>query len=66
MSEWDPPKEDLSHPDSAIRLASAVHRFKVCKPNPDQKVRFAKSFASCGKQEKTCKTMLKCDECTNA
>jgi BRO1-like domain len=61
-SQWDMPKEDTDHPDSAIRLASAVHRFHCPKPNADRKVSFAKSFASCGKHEKTRKTMLKCDD----
>ncbi|KAG7344225.1 BRO1-like domain containing protein [Nitzschia inconspicua] len=61
-SQWDLPKEDMSHPDSAIRLASAVHRFHCPKTNPDRKVSFAKSFNSCGKHEKTRKTMLKCDD----
>ena len=42
MSEWDAPKVDLDHPDSAIRLASAVHRFKVPKMNEDRKLSFAR------------------------
>jgi hypothetical protein len=61
-SQWDIPQNDMSHPDSAIRLASAVHRFHCPKPNPDRKVSFATSFDSCGKHEKTRKTMLKCDD----
>jgi len=61
-SEWDPPKEDLSHPDSAIRLASAVHRFKVPKMNPARRISFATSFATTGKHEKTRKLMLKADD----
>jgi hypothetical protein len=64
-SQWENPKDDLSHPDSAIRLASAVHRFHCPKPNPDRKVSFASSFSSCGKHEKTRKTMLKCDDARN-
>jgi hypothetical protein len=52
-------EEDLGHPDSAIRLASAVHRFKVPKMNPERRVSFARSFETCGKHEKTRKTVLK-------
>lgn len=61
-SEWDLPKNDLSHPDSAIRLASAVHRFRVPKMNLDRRVSFASSFATTGKHEKTRKVMLKADD----
>jgi len=62
MSEWDPPKKDLSHPDSAIRLASAVHRFRVPKINAKRSVSFASSFATTGKHEKTRKVMIKADD----
>jgi len=62
MSEWDHPKSDLSHPDSAIRLASAVHRFRVPKMNPDRRVSFSSSFATTGKHEKTRRVMLKADD----
>jgi hypothetical protein len=62
MSEWDLPKNDLSHPDSAIRLASAIHRFKVPKMNDSRRVSFATSFATTGKHEKTRKVMLKADD----
>ena len=61
MSEWDNPKSDLSHPDSAIRLASAVHRFRVPKIGQKHKVSFADSFATTGKHEKTRKVMVKAD-----
>lgn len=63
MSEWELPKVDLGHPDSAIRLASAVHRFKVPKMNKERKVSFARSFSTTGKNPKTRKTMLKADDC---
>mmetsp|Transcript_45581 Transcript_45581/g.110950 ORF Transcript_45581/g.110950 Transcript_45581/m.110950 type:complete len:442 (+) Transcript_45581:145-1470(+) len=59
---WDRPKEDLSHPDSAIRLASAVHRFRVPEMNPDATVDFAKSFNTVGKNPKTRKVMLRSDD----
>lgn len=62
MSEWENPKIDLSHPDSAIRLASAVHRFRVPKMNPSWRVSFSSSFATTGKHEKTRKVMLKADD----
>ena len=62
MSEWETPAVDLGHPDSAIRLASAVHRFKMPRPNPDRKTSFARSFRSSGSYEKTRKAMLKADE----
>lgn len=62
MSEWENPKHDLSHPDSAIRLASAVHRFKVPKMNPDRRISFSNSFRTTGKHEKTRKVMLKADD----
>lgn len=52
-------EEDLGHPDSAIRLASAVHRFKVPKMNAERKVSFARSFDTCGRNEKTRRTVLK-------
>ena len=59
---WENPKNDLSHPDSAIRLASAVHRFRVPKMNGGRKISFAESFATTGKHEKTRKLMLKADD----
>jgi hypothetical protein len=62
MSEWENQKLDLSHPDSAIRLASCVHRFRVPKMNPDRRLSFASSFATTGKHEKTRKVMLKADD----
>jgi len=61
-SEWDLPKNDLSHPDCAIRLASAVHRFRVPKMNTIRRVSFASSFSTTGKHEKTRKVMLKADD----
>jgi len=51
MSDWEGAKVDLGHPDSAIRLASAVHRFKMPRPNPDNKISFAKSFRTAGATE---------------
>lgn len=59
MSDWELPKEDLGHPDSAIRLASAVHRFRVPKINQDRNISFARSFYSAGKNPKTRKVVLK-------
>jgi hypothetical protein len=56
--EFDEPKVNLDHPDSAIRLASAVHRFQVPKMNPERKISFARSFSTTGRHEKTRKLML--------
>lgn len=47
----------LGHPDSAIRLASAVHRFKVPRIDGDQGVSFKKSFKTTGTHPKT-KTLI--------
>lgn len=57
MSDSD--DEKLPHPDSSIRLASAVHRFKVPMIDPDQKLSFAKSFRTTGTHPKTKTLMLK-------
>jgi hypothetical protein len=62
MTEWDTPKVDLGHPDSAIRLASAVHRFCVPKMNVERNISFARSFNTTGKHDKTRKLMLNADD----
>lgn len=62
MSDWDTPKEDLGHPDSAIRLASAVHRFRMPKTNTDRKLAFARSFRSAGQHENSRRIILKADD----
>lgn len=51
---------NLDHPDSAIRLASVVHRFKV--PKITHEVSFAKSFSTTGRSDKTRKLMLNADD----
>lgn len=56
MSEGD---DYIGHPDSCIRLASAVHRFKVPMMDPDQKLSFVKSFKTTGTHPKTKTLMLK-------
>jgi hypothetical protein len=59
--DYDPKKPNLGHPDSAIRLASAVHRFRC--PKMTQKVSFAKSFQTVGSHHATTKdAMRKADE----
>ena len=63
MSEYlykdpEPPKTD--HPDSAIRLASVVHRFRV--PQPVRKVKFSESFSTVGRNDKTRKLMLNAND----
>jgi len=55
----DPKPPPLGHPDSAIRLACAVHRFKV--PRITRKVTFASSFSTVGQADKTRKLMLNAD-----
>ena len=52
---------NLDHPDSAIRLASCVHRFKVPKIS-DRSLSFVKSFETVGKHGKTKKCLLQADE----
>lgn len=56
----DPEKPKLDHPDSCIRLACAVHRFRV--PRIVKKVRFAKSFSTVGRSDKTRRLMLNADD----
>ena len=51
---------DVDHPDSCIRLACAVHRFRV--PKMDRHVSFAKSFKTVGQADKTRKLMLNADD----
>lgn len=58
FSDMKPPNTD--HPDSAIRLASVVHRFRV--PEPARPVRFADSFSTTGRDAKTRKLMLNADD----
>eukprot|EP00538_Stauroneis_constricta_P006566 CAMPEP_0119545580 /NCGR_PEP_ID=MMETSP1352-20130426/286_1 /TAXON_ID=265584 /ORGANISM="Stauroneis constricta, Strain CCMP1120" /LENGTH=427 /DNA_ID=CAMNT_0007590143 /DNA_START=162 /DNA_END=1445 /DNA_ORIENTATION=+ len=62
ITSWENPKTDYSHPDSAIRLASCAHRFRVPRMNPNRSVAFARSFKTTGKHSKTRKTMLQADE----
>lgn len=56
--------EAIRYPDSAVRLASAVHRFKVpgIINNPEQNISFAASFRTVGSNEKTKNAMRKADE----
>lgn len=52
---------NLDHPDSAIRLASVVHRFKV--PRITRGVSFSKAFATTGRSnESTRKLMVNADD----
>jgi hypothetical protein len=51
---------NLDHPDSAIRLACVVHRFRV--PQIGRKVSFAKSFKTVGQHSKTRKLVLNADD----
>ena len=56
---YDPPPPNLGYPDSAIRLASAVHRFRV--PTMTKTVSFARSFKTAGSHPRTKSTLLKAD-----
>lgn len=57
----DPEGPNLDHPDSAIRLACVVHRFKV--PRITRKVSFAKSFSTVGRSsDKTRQLMRSADD----
>lgn len=47
---------NLEHPDSAIRLASVVHRFRL--PKIARQVNFVRSFNSVGSNNKTRKLMV--------
>lgn len=50
---------DLGHPDAAIRLASAVHRFKV--PQMTRTVSYVRAFKTAGSHAKTKAVMTKAD-----
>lgn len=56
----DPPKVKTDHPDSAIRLAAVVHRFRV--PRSTSTVSFGKAFYTVGKADKTRKHMLQAED----
>ena len=58
----DTERVNLDHPDSAIRLAAVVHRFRVPKMNDNnnnknnnnrKKVSFKTSFSTAGRHDKT-------------
>jgi hypothetical protein len=53
---------NLDHPDAAIRLAAVVHRFKVPRTSANRKIRFAESFRTAGKHDKTRKLVLSADD----
>lgn len=56
---YELPEPNLGHPDSAIRLASAVHRFRV--PSMLRTVSFERSFRTTGSDSKTRAVLLKAD-----
>ncbi|GAX10782.1 hypothetical protein FisN_13Lh386 [Fistulifera solaris] len=64
MSDYlykDPEKTKTDHPDSAIRLAAVVHRFRVPQPTT-RKVSFFDAFYTTGKDAKTRRHMKQADE----
>lgn len=56
---YDLPDPKLGHPDAAIRLASAVHRFRV--PVMTKTVSYERSFRTTGTHTKTRTVLLKAD-----
>jgi len=59
----DENEQDLGHPDSAIRLASAVHRFRIPEiDTAEKKISFSNSFRTTGTHDKTRRVLLKADE----
>lgn len=56
---YEIPEPNLGHPDSAIRLASAVHRFRV--PIITKTVSFERSFRTTGSHARTRSALLKAD-----
>lgn len=62
MAFYDDEGPDLGHPDAVIRLASAVHRFRVPQIDADRKIAFTKSFKTTGSNEKTRKVLVKADD----
>ena len=58
----DTEKVNLDHPDSAIRLASVVHRFRVPRMATNRKIRFQSSFATAGRHDKTRRLMREADD----
>lgn len=52
---------DLGHPDSTIRLVSAVHRFRVPEMGAGKKISFTRAFKSAGSHSKTKALMAKAD-----
>lgn len=55
--------EDFGHPDSAIRLASAVHKFQApLMDDSEKRFSFASSFRTTGTHPGTRKVLLKADD----
>lgn len=58
----EPKEENLDHPDSSIRLASVVHRFRAPRMGNSQSASFNQSFRTVGSDGKTRKVMLNADD----
>lgn len=52
---------DLGHPDSVIRLASAIHRFRMPEMGATRKISYVRSFKSVGSHPKTKALTAKAD-----
>lgn len=59
MDEYVGP--NLSHPDSTIRLVSAIHRFRCPEMGALKKVSYRKAFKTCGSHSKTKALLAKAD-----
>jgi BRO1-like domain len=53
---------NLDHPDSLIRLACVVHRFRVPRIGTTRKLSFQKSFSTVGRADKARKLVLNADD----
>ena len=47
-----------SHPDSVLRLASAVHRFRIPYINPRDQLSFEESFKTCSKVHRNTRLVM--------
>mmetsp|Transcript_16103 Transcript_16103/g.33481 ORF Transcript_16103/g.33481 Transcript_16103/m.33481 type:complete len:462 (-) Transcript_16103:1197-2582(-) len=58
MSDSIPDSSDPPHPDSILRLASAVHRFRIPLISPEDHLSFEESFKSCSEGHKSTKSVM--------
>lgn len=58
MSDSLPDSSEPPHPDSILRLASAVHRFRIPLISPEDHLSFEESFKSCSEGHKGTKSVM--------